>query len=271
MPTPLLKNRSPFEVLFKCKPDYKFLRTFGCACWPNLRPYNSNKLQSHSLQCLFLGYSPNHKRYKCINLLTKRFYISRDVVFDENVFPLTLMTNTISVQPHIPMQIHGISNTLVTRPPTAPAPIVVSSTHQAASGQQLPSPLPDISTPTTAIQVSPPNTSTSPLSPSTSQASTLSSPQIQQPPGSSHPMVTRAKNNIIKLRQLTNGTVRYPIPRALLIESTTQDLEHTCCTSTMKDPHWRHVMNVEFDALLKNQTLTLVTPASTQNVIETES
>jgi hypothetical protein len=181
------------------------------------------------------------------------------------------MTNTISVQPHIPMQIHGISNTLVTRPPTAPAPIVVSSTHQAASGQQLPSPLPDISTPTTAIQVSPPNTSTSPLSPSTSQASTLSSPQIQQPPGSSHPMVTRAKNNIIKLRQLTNGTVRYPIPRALLIESTTQDLEHTCCTSTMKDPHWRHVMNVEFDALLKNQTLTLVTPASTQNVIETES
>jgi hypothetical protein len=39
MPTPVLKNRSPFELLFKCKPDYTFLRTFGCACWPNLRPY----------------------------------------------------------------------------------------------------------------------------------------------------------------------------------------------------------------------------------------
>jgi hypothetical protein len=44
MPTPLLKNKSPFETLFKCIPDYKFLCTFGCTCWPNLRPYNSHKL-----------------------------------------------------------------------------------------------------------------------------------------------------------------------------------------------------------------------------------
>lgn len=31
MPTVILKNKSPFEVLFKCNPDYKFLRIFGCA------------------------------------------------------------------------------------------------------------------------------------------------------------------------------------------------------------------------------------------------
>jgi hypothetical protein len=129
---------------------------------------------------------------------------------------------------------------------------VVSLTHQAASGQQLSNSLPNLNTPTTAIHVSPPNPSTSTLSRSTSQASTPSSPQILQQPVSSHPMVTRAKNNIIKLRQLTNGIVCYPIPRALLVEFTTHDLEPTCYTSAMKDPHWRRAMNVEFDALLKN-------------------
>jgi hypothetical protein len=41
LPTPLLKNKSPFEKFFSRNPDYKFLKKFGCACFPNLRPYNS--------------------------------------------------------------------------------------------------------------------------------------------------------------------------------------------------------------------------------------
>jgi len=146
MPTPLLKNHPPFEILSKCKLDFKFLRTFGCACWPNLRPYNSNKLQPRSLQCIFLGYNPNHKGYKCLNLSTKRLYISRDVVFDEGVFPLTLMSNKTLDQPHIPLQVHGISPTLVARPPATLQPIMVPSTYQFASGSQLPCPLPEINT-----------------------------------------------------------------------------------------------------------------------------
>jgi histone deacetylase 1/2 len=46
---------SPLELLFKRKPDYTFLRTFGCACWPNLRPYNSRKLEFRSKRCVFLA------------------------------------------------------------------------------------------------------------------------------------------------------------------------------------------------------------------------
>ena len=48
MPTPVLANSSPFERLNNRlnnrSPDYTFLRVFGCACYPNLRPYNANKL-----------------------------------------------------------------------------------------------------------------------------------------------------------------------------------------------------------------------------------
>jgi hypothetical protein len=89
MPTTVLQNHSPFETLFKCSPDYTFLRTFGCLCWPNLCPYNSNKFQPRSVPCLFLGYSPLHKGYKCLHLPTNRLYISRDVIFNESTFPYT--------------------------------------------------------------------------------------------------------------------------------------------------------------------------------------
>jgi hypothetical protein len=63
------------------------LRVFGCACWPNLRPYNTRKLAFRSTKCVFLGYSPRHKGVKCLDITTGRVYVSRDVVFDENIFP----------------------------------------------------------------------------------------------------------------------------------------------------------------------------------------
>ena len=44
MPTPLLANQSPYEILFKHLPDVSFLKTFGCLCYPHLRAYTSHKL-----------------------------------------------------------------------------------------------------------------------------------------------------------------------------------------------------------------------------------
>ena len=53
LPTSILKNQSPFEKNFHQAPNYNFLRVFGCSCWPNLRSYNSHKLQPRSTQCVF--------------------------------------------------------------------------------------------------------------------------------------------------------------------------------------------------------------------------
>lgn len=55
LPTPNLGSTSPSERLFAKAPDYSLLRTFGCACYPLLRPYNSHKLQYRLVQCIFLG------------------------------------------------------------------------------------------------------------------------------------------------------------------------------------------------------------------------
>jgi hypothetical protein len=87
MPSYTLHNSTPYTKLFRAEPSYSDLRVFGCACYPLLRPYNKHKLEFRSKQCIFLGYSSNHKGYRCLDPSTSRIYLSRNVVFDENLFP----------------------------------------------------------------------------------------------------------------------------------------------------------------------------------------
>jgi histone deacetylase 1/2 len=91
LPSRVTNLKSPTELLHNIKPDYTSLRIFGCACWPNLRPFNSKKLAFRSTRCVFLGYSYLHKGFKCLEPSTGRVYVSRDVVFDENIFHFASM------------------------------------------------------------------------------------------------------------------------------------------------------------------------------------
>lgn len=86
LPSPVLGIISPWEKAFHQAPGFSFLRTFGCACFPCLRPYQSHKFQFHSSKCVFLGSSFSHKGYKCLSSSGKT-YISCHVVFNENEFP----------------------------------------------------------------------------------------------------------------------------------------------------------------------------------------
>ena len=43
-PSRTIDNETPTERLLHVTPDYNTLCIFGCACWPNLRPYNTRKL-----------------------------------------------------------------------------------------------------------------------------------------------------------------------------------------------------------------------------------
>lgn len=89
MPSRVIHNSTPITRLLDIQPNYTFLHTFGCACWPNLRKYNSHKLQFPSNTCVFLGYNSMHKGYKCLDQSIGRIYISRDMVFDESSFPFS--------------------------------------------------------------------------------------------------------------------------------------------------------------------------------------
>lgn len=78
---------TPHHVLFKTPPNYKKLKTFGCLCFPWLKPYTNHKLQPRSEPCLFLGYSLTQSAYICFNFKTNKFHHSRHVQFLEDIFP----------------------------------------------------------------------------------------------------------------------------------------------------------------------------------------
>ena len=87
LPSAVVGFKSPYELINNLKPDYSFLRVFGSACYPCLRSYGQNKFDPRSLQCIFLGYHSQYKGYRCLYPPTGRIYISRHVIFDEDVFP----------------------------------------------------------------------------------------------------------------------------------------------------------------------------------------
>jgi hypothetical protein len=98
LPSKVIDFDTPFQRLFKETPDYSALRVFGCARWPNLRPYNAHKLAFRSIRCVFLGYSSRHKGFKCLEPSTGRVYISRDVVFDESLFPFEKLHQNVGAR-----------------------------------------------------------------------------------------------------------------------------------------------------------------------------
>ena len=91
LPTKLLQYSCPLETLYKVKPDYSFLKVFGCMCFPCLRPYNKHKLQFRTQPCTFLGYYNQYKDYKCL-APDGRVYVSRNVTFNEHSFPFAYST-----------------------------------------------------------------------------------------------------------------------------------------------------------------------------------
>jgi hypothetical protein len=119
-----------------------------------------------------------------------------------------------------------------------------------------------------------PQPSASPPSSSDSSSSNFAEPHgsssssyEETPPARVHPMLTRSMNNIVQPRQLTDGTIRYPAPRGLLTQHASASQEPTCFSNAVGIPEWRNAMQLEFNALLHNQTWSLVPPHSSQNPV----
>jgi hypothetical protein len=91
MPSEAIHDQTPFKRLLYQPLEYSHLRVFCCACWQNMLLYNTRKLQFRFKQCVFLRYSIMHKSFKCLDVAIGHVYISRDVVFDETVFPFATL------------------------------------------------------------------------------------------------------------------------------------------------------------------------------------
>ena len=267
LPTPNMKNKSPYHLIYSQEPDYQILKSFRCACYPCLRPYISSKLNSRSERCLFLGYSAFHSGYRCLSLSSSKLYISCDVIFMENIYPYKEPSTVDNSDTQLTIGLLGSSPTHTHRAvsptdsssvtPTSPK----NSDHLPISLEPHNSSLtttsfePHIFSHSPSPTKNPPEFSTTchilsqnPLSPSNLDSHNVKS-QIK----------TRRLSDIFKTLDSVNpnNTSKFRLPTGLHV-SLSIPLEPTYFTSVVKQPEWVEAMQNEFKALIDNKTWKLV-------------
>ncbi|KAI3810393.1 hypothetical protein L1987_20005 [Smallanthus sonchifolius] len=239
LPSRVSSNKSPFEHVFKRKPDYSFLRVFGSQCFPYLRPYNRHKIEFRSTPCVFLGYSLSHHGYRCFDPSTERIYIARHVRFNEQAFPY---------QPS-------------PTPPPQPASPYISI---------FPTPPPGFPPEPTQPSQPPPASSPTPFSPPSSPQTPPPSPNIPNPPppppSTQSQQVQRTRPS--DLRPNPKQPDRYNPAAYTATTSSSSPIEPTSFTVANKYAEWRQAMSDELDALYRNGTWTLVPPVPNANIVD---
>ena len=94
LPSPLLKQNTPYQVLYGSAPDYSILRSFGYLAFATTLNSERNKFSPRTVPSVFVGYPQGVKGYRLYNLHTRKFYVSRDLVFHESIFLFQTLPNS---------------------------------------------------------------------------------------------------------------------------------------------------------------------------------
>lgn len=227
LPSKPLNFISPTQALYLRIPTYFHLRVFGCLCYPNLTSTTCHKLQPRSTECVFLGFSSNHRGYKCLDLSSNKIILSRHVIFDETSFPFS--------------RLHKPSPQSYDFLTDESSPYL---THFFVNDSLMNNNYPPANTTNPESPPSSPLTDT-PTSTSSSYGSPTPPPP---PPTNNRSMVTRSQHGIFKPKKhfnLSSNTIKMsPLPKSHL--------------TALQDHNWKLAMTNEYNALIKNKTWDLV-------------
>ena len=295
LPTKTLASATPFYHLYSTPPSYEHLKVFGCACYPNMSSTAPHKLAPRSSLCVFLGYSSEHKGYRCLELESNRIITSRHVVFDESFFPFNDMSTTPMASSALDFLIDddeltaplrgakfvhagtpSVASTAASpaagpqahargsqRAPGSPVAGPLHAEHQAPSSpaplhaeHQAPSSPAELTTLSPAGTAAPVHDVQVAASRATVTGRTLATRLVSVAPvNNAHSMRTRGKSGIAQPVDRLNLHVVpvSPLPRSV--------------RDALSDPNWRSDMQAEFDALIGNDTWSLVPRPPGVNVV----
>lgn len=84
-PSSAISFKSPQEKWSGVPAEYSHLKVLGCLAYAHVK---QDKLDPRAIKCVFVGYPNGIKGYKLWCLDTQKFFVSRDVTFDETKFPM---------------------------------------------------------------------------------------------------------------------------------------------------------------------------------------
>ena len=263
----ILIKKSPFYLLHHQEPDYKLLKSFGCACYPCLHSYTISKLDTRSERCIFLGYSAFHHGYRCLSLTSGRIYISRDVIFQEHVYPVKEQPVIINQEiNHSPSLLGSMPTGQSSHPSTNSSLVVSTSSEQPEDDQSSPidSGIHNSSPVESEVPNSPPDPSSNDNLSEFSNTGHIPSADPLSPSNldnnNSNPNIkTHRLSEIFKTIDSVNPshTSKFPLPKCLHVSSSILS-KPVNVAFAIKQPEWLEAMKEEFAALTHNNTWTLV-------------
>nr|GEY86708.1 hypothetical protein [Tanacetum cinerariifolium] len=120
MPVKLLEWKSPYEKIYRNPPTYEHLRVIGYVCYAaNVKPHK-DKFENRGVKCVLIGYPVNQKGYKLYKWEKKEIFLSRDVVFEEHIFPFKqhVIPSNDQLLPTYPVfETHPLEETVIPNTP----------------------------------------------------------------------------------------------------------------------------------------------------------
>jgi hypothetical protein len=95
LPSKVIHNQTPYEIIFGEKPDYDRMRVLGCLAYYRNTETGGDKFEYRGRPAVFIGYPMGTKGYKMYDVENGKIVTSRDVIFVENVFPFAKIKSQV--------------------------------------------------------------------------------------------------------------------------------------------------------------------------------
>ena len=253
-------------------PDVRHLHPFGCLAYALIqKETNPKPFEPRAKPCIFLGVSPKHDAWLLLDLKTRHEFVSRDVSFFDNVYPLRQQQQTFTNNNNISNDNNNNNNNNnqnkitpnynLRSKITTPTPTTTTTTTTTPTTPTTPTTLTTPTTPTTPTTITTTTTTPEPTTPERTN-------DQEEPITPTLDFIFVCDNDelseILDVKHLNNPKI---INELFLAEQTNVDVEPKTMTEARNGPEripWTGALEAEYKGLDRMKVFRKPTPEEWQ-------